>query len=173
MLDYSIYGVIYYKIYTIYGVFVLKCPNCGETEDKVLESRPIASGISIRRRRECLSCGYRFTSYEHIEEKNIMVVKRDERREHFSIEKLSGGIQKAFEKRPVAQKIIEELINSIEEDAIILSGDKQEIPSSILGEMAMNKIRKIDSIAYIRFASVYRNFKDVDEFIREIENIKE
>ena len=90
----------------------MKCPNCGETEDKVLESRPIASGISIRRRRECLSCGCRFTSYEHIEEKKIMVVKRDNRREQFSIEKLSGGIQKAFEKRPVAQKIIEEIIIS-------------------------------------------------------------
>jgi transcriptional repressor NrdR len=150
----------------------LKCPNCGEIEDKVLESRPIASGISIRRRRECLSCGYRFTSYEHIEEKKIMVVKRDNRRELFSIEKLSGGIQKAFEKRPVEQKIIEDLINTVEEEAIILSGDKQEIPSLIIGEMVMNKIKKIDSIAYIRFASVYRNFKDVDEFIREIENIK-
>jgi transcriptional repressor NrdR len=101
-----------------------------------------------------------------------MVVKRDNRREPFNIEKLSGGIRKAFEKRPVEQKIIEELINTVEEETIILSGDKQEIPSSIIGEIVMNKIKKIDSIAYIRFASVYRNFKDVDEFIREIENIK-
>ena len=172
MLDGAIYGVVYLESHTIYGVFILKCPNCGEIEDKVLESRPIASGISIRRRRECLSCGYRFTSYEHIEEKKIMVVKRDNRRELFSIEKLSGGIQKAFEKRPVEQKIIEDLINTVEEESIILSGDKQEIPSAIIGEIVMNKIKKIDSIAYIRFASVYRNFKDVDEFIREIESIK-
>jgi transcriptional repressor NrdR len=149
----------------------LRCPNCGSIDDKVLESRPIASGISVRRRRECLNCGYRFTSYEHIEEKNLMVVKRDERREKFSIEKLSGGIQKAFEKRPVSQNIVVDLINSIEEEANIKAGDTHEISSFELGEMAMERIAKIDSVAYIRFASVYRNFDDVSQFIKEIEKI--
>lgn len=149
----------------------MRCPNCGSIDDKVLESRPIASGISVRRRRECLNCGYRFTSYEHIEEKNLMVVKRDERREKFSIEKLSGGIQKAFEKRPVSQNIVVDLINSIEEEANIKAGDTHEISSFELGEMAMERIAKIDSVAYIRFASVYRNFDDVSQFIKEIEKI--
>jgi transcriptional repressor NrdR len=150
----------------------LKCPNCGAIEDRVLESRHLVSGVSIRRRRECLSCGYRFTSYEHIEEKKLMIIKRDERREQFNIEKLSGGIQKAFEKRPVPQNVIVDLINSIEEEANIKAGDKHEIPSSEIGEMVMEKIAKVDSVAYIRFASVYRNFADVNEFIKEIENIK-
>ncbi|HOV14726.1 MAG TPA: transcriptional regulator NrdR [Spirochaetota bacterium] len=150
----------------------MKCPNCSNIDDKVIESRSIAGGISIRRRRECLNCGYRFTSYEHIEEKKLMVTKRDKRRELFSFEKLSNGIQKAFEKRPVPQNTIEKIINDIEEEAILLAGDKHEIPSSELGEMAMEKIRAVDSVAYIRFASVYRKFEDISEFIREIENIR-
>jgi len=152
--------------------FLLKCPNCESIDDRVLESRHIAAGISIRRRRECLSCGYRFTSYEHIEEKKLMVTKRDNRREQFSVEKLSSGIQKAFEKRPVSQGVIIDLINSIEEEANVQAKDKHEIPSLELGEMAMKKIAKIDSVAYIRFASVYRNFENVNEFIKEIENLK-
>ncbi|OHD10622.1 MAG: transcriptional regulator NrdR [Spirochaetes bacterium GWD1_27_9] len=150
----------------------MKCPNCSCVEDKVLESRSIAGGISLRRRRECLSCGYRFTSYEHIEEKKLMVSKRDKRRELFNIEKLSTGIQKAFEKRPIPQSVIEDLINSIQEEAILEAGDSHEISSYQIGEMAIKKISKIDPIAYIRFASVYRKFEDVSEFIREIENIK-
>ncbi|HPO48870.1 MAG TPA: transcriptional regulator NrdR [Spirochaetota bacterium] len=150
----------------------MKCPNCSNVDDKVIESRTLAGGVSVRRRRECLNCGYRFTSYEHIEEKKIMVVKRDSRREPFNMEKLSNGIQKAFEKRPVSQTIIEKIITDIEESAILIAGDKHEIPSSDIGEIAMTKIREIDSVAYIRFASVYRKFADINEFIKEIESIK-
>ena len=150
----------------------MKCPNCSNIDDKVIESRSLAGGVSVRRRRECINCGYRFTSYEHIEEKKIMVVKRDSRRELFNLEKLSNGIQKAFEKRPVPQNIIEKLINDIEEEAILVAGDKHEIPSSDVGEMVMEKIKSIDSVAYIRFASVYRNFENINEFIKEIESIR-
>ena len=150
----------------------MKCPSCGSITDKVVESRHLANGVSIRRRRECLECGYRFTSYEHIEEKKLMIIKRDKRREPFSIEKLSGGIQKAFEKRPVSQTLIDDLINSIEEEAILKAGDKHEVSTDDIGEMAMERIAKIDLVAYIRFASVYRQFDDVNEFIKEIEKLK-
>lgn len=150
----------------------MKCPNCSNIDDKVIESRSIAGGISVRRRRECLNCGYRFTSYEHIEEKKLMVIKRDKRRELFNIEKLSNGIQKAFEKRPIPQNSIEKIINDIEEEAILLAGDKHEIPSYELGEMVMNKVKSLDSVAFIRFASVYKKFEDINEFIKEIESIK-
>ena len=150
----------------------MKCTNCSNIDDKVIESRSIAGGISVRRRRECLNCGYRFTSYEHIEEKKLMVIKRDKRRELFNIEKLSNGIQKAFEKRPIPQNSIEKIINDIEEEAILLAGDKHEIPSYELGEMVMNKVKSLDSVAFIRFASVYKKFEDINEFIKEIESIK-
>jgi len=149
----------------------MKCPLCGCIEDKVLETRLIAEGISIRRRRECVSCGYRFTTYEHVEEKKLMVIKRDERREEFSIEKLSAGINKAIEKRPVSRPEIEELLLSVEEEAIVKAGENHEISSKDIGEMVMEKLHKMDQVAYIRFASVYRQFEDVKEFIKEIKNI--
>ena len=149
----------------------MKCPICGCKEDRVLETRLIGDGISIRRRRECISCGYRFTTYEHVEEKKLMVVKRDKRREEFSIEKLSAGINKAIEKRPVSRPQIEELLIAIEEEAIVRAGENHELSSHQIGEMVMEKLHALDQVAYIRFASVYRQFKDVKEFIREIKNI--
>jgi transcriptional repressor NrdR len=149
----------------------MKCPICGFIEDRVLETRLIGEGISIRRRRECISCGYRFTTYEHVEEKKLMVVKRDMRREEFSIEKLSAGINKAIEKRPVSRPDIEELLLTIEEEAIVRAGENHELSSHEIGEMVMKRLHALDQVAYIRFASVYRQFKDVKEFIKEIKNI--
>jgi len=136
-----------------------------------LESRTLAGGESIRRRRECLSCGYRFTSYERIEEKQLMVIKSDGRREPFDRSKLERGIQRACEKRNISQNTIEELINQIEDEAAMLGKTTHEVYSRQLGEMVLNKLHDLDKVAYVRFASVYRKFSDVDEFIREIESL--
>lgn len=149
----------------------MKCPICNCIEDKVLETRFLGEGESIRRRRECASCGYRFTTYEHIEEKELMIVKRDGRREKFSIDKLSSGIGKAIEKRPISQNTYEELLHKLQDEAIIKAGDTHEISSKELGEMVMEKLHKLDQVAYIRFASVYRQFEDIKEFIKEIKYI--
>ncbi|GAB4366448.1 MAG: transcriptional regulator NrdR [Spirochaetales bacterium] len=149
----------------------MRCPHCGSLEDKVLESRTLAGGESIRRRRECNSCGYRFTSYERIEEKQLMVIKSDGRREPFDRAKLERGIQRACEKRNVSQNTIEELINEIEDQAAMIGKTTHEVSSRQLGEMVLNKLHDLDKVAYIRFASVYRKFSDVDEFIREIESL--
>lgn len=149
----------------------MRCPHCGSLEDKVLESRTLAGGESIRRRRECLSCGYRFTSYERIEEKQLMVVKSDGRREPFDRSKLERGIQRACEKRNISQNTIEELINDIEDQAAMQGKTTHEVSSRQLGEMVLTKLHDLDKVAYVRFASVYRKFSDVDEFIREIESL--
>ncbi|WP_455383364.1 transcriptional regulator NrdR [Salinispira pacifica] len=150
----------------------MRCPHCHSLEDKVIESRTLASGDAIRRRRECIECGYRFTSYERIEEKQLMVVKRTgDRREPFSREKLERGIQRALEKRPVSQVQIENIINQIEDEAAMKGRGSHEIASHEVGEMVLKKLYRIDRVAYIRFASVYRNFEDVDEFVREIETL--
>jgi len=150
----------------------MRCPRCDVIEDKVLESRTLANGESIRRRRECLSCGYRFTSYERIEEKRLMVIKNDGRREVFEREKLARGIQRACEKRNISQNTIEEMLNDIEDEAAMTGKSTHEITSREVGEMVLKKLYELDSVAYIRFASVYRQFKDVGEFVREIASIK-
>lgn len=150
----------------------MKCPNCGSTDDRVLESRQIADGSSIRRRRECNGCSYRFTSYEHIEEKKLIIVKRDGRREDFSIDKLAKGVHRAFEKRPVSQSSIDDILGEIETKCNVMANDAREIESSKLGEFVMEKLKEVDLVAYIRFASVYRQFDDVKEFIKEIKKIK-
>ncbi len=150
----------------------MKCPNCSSTDDKVIESRQSADGNAIRRRRACNSCGYRFTSYEHIEEKKLMIVKRDGRREEFSKDKLSRGIYRAFEKRPTPQATIDKLINQIEESAAVKAGDSHEVATDVVGRLLMDKLQEIDLVAYIRFASVYKQFDDVKEFIKEIKSIK-
>jgi transcriptional repressor NrdR len=149
----------------------MKCPICGYLEDKVVDTRVIGDGESIRRRRECEKCQYRFTTYELIEEKKIMVIKRDNRREEFSMDKLSVGIGKAIEKRPISQAQVEELLEEIEREVFIRASNSREIPSIEIGNIVMEKLRQIDQVAYIRFASVYRQFKDVKEFIKEIKNI--
>ncbi|MGP1587658.1 MAG: transcriptional regulator NrdR [Treponemataceae bacterium] len=150
----------------------MRCPYCGSLEDKVLESRQMANGESIRRRRECLCCGYRFTSYEHIEEKPFMVIKSDKRRQPFDRKKLSKGIERALEKRPVSTAQIEAILSEIEDEAIMKNKACREISTKELGELVLSKLYNLDKVAYIRFASVYRHFKNIDEFIAEVKNLE-
>jgi transcriptional repressor NrdR len=150
----------------------MRCPYCGTLDDKVLESRTMVNGESIRRRRECLACGYRFTSYERIDEKPFMVVKRDGRRQPFDRQKLEKGIERALEKRPVSTSMVEQISNDIEDLAIKLGKENREISTSSLGELVLEKLSQIDAVAYIRFASVYRHFENLEEFITEVKNIE-
>ena len=149
----------------------MRCPNCGNLDDKVLESRTMVNGESIRRRRECLSCGYRFTSYERIDEKPFMVIKRDLRRQPFDRSKLEKGIERALEKRPVSTSMIEQISNDIEDLAVKKGRETREISTTDLGELVLEKLYSIDKVAYIRFASVYRHFENLDEFITDVKNI--
>jgi transcriptional repressor NrdR len=149
----------------------MRCPHCGNYDDKVIESRTLANGEAIRRRRECNGCGFRFTSYERIEDKQFMVVKRDGRRQPFDRLKLEKGVVRALEKRPVSPMQIESLINDIEDQAEIMGRVNHEIASNILGDLVLYKIGELDKVAYIRFASVYRHFENVDEFVREIQKL--
>ena len=147
----------------------MKCPYCSNNEDKVTDSRVTAEGIAIRRRRECLSCGRRFTTYEHIEEIPIMIIKKDGRREVFSRDKIRSGIKKACEKRNISMNVIEDFIDELERD-LRETGEK-EIPSTDLGEKIMIKLHEMDDVAYVRFASVYREFKDVNDFVSELKGL--
>ncbi|MDR1221162.1 MAG: transcriptional regulator NrdR [Treponema sp.] len=148
----------------------MRCPNCGSIDDKVLDSRTLAAGDAIRRRRECLSCGFRFTSYERIEIKPFMVIKKDGRREPFDRNKIERGIQRALEKRPVSQMSIENMVNEVEDAAAMMGKTAREIPASAIGNLALEKLAELDKVAYIRFASVYRHFESIDEFITEVRN---
>ena len=152
----------------------MRCPKCGAEEDKVIESRALADGRTIRRRRQCLTCEYRFTSYERVEEKQLMVVKKTkDRREPFDRAKLEKGIQQAVRKRQVSQAQIATIIDELEEQAIQEGMDSHEITASRLGELVLDTLDDLDTVAYIRFASVYRNFESVDEFMREIERLEQ
>jgi transcriptional repressor NrdR len=131
----------------------------------------MANGESIRRRRECNSCGFRFTSYEHIEEKPFMVVKRDARREPFDRTKLEKGIQRALEKRPVSTTMVEQIVNDIEDEAYTKGKQTREISTTELGELVLQRLHTVDKVAYIRFASVYKHFNNLDEFINEVNNL--
>jgi transcriptional repressor NrdR len=150
----------------------MRCPYCGSLDDKVIESRTMANGENIRRRRECISCGYRFTSYERIEEKPFMVVKRDGRREPFDRTKLEKGIERALEKRPVSTSMVETIVNEIEDQAIMRGKTSREITTTELGELVLGRLYEIDKVAYIRFASVYKHFSNLDEFITEVKNLE-
>jgi len=147
----------------------MKCPFCENLEDKVIESREIDEGKAIRRRRECSSCRNRFTSYERVEEKPLLVIKRDGRREQFSRDKLAAGILKACEKRPVSIEMVETMVDEIEREIHREAG--REVLSSKIGEMVMKKLQGMDKIAYVRFASVYRKFEDPSEFIEHAKEI--
>jgi len=149
----------------------LRCPHCGNFDDKVIESRTLANGDAIRRRRECNGCGYRFTSYERLEDKPFMVVKRDGRREPFDRHKIEKGVERALEKRPFSPMQIESLINDIEDQAEIMGRASHEIISKDLGELVLTEIGKLDKVAYVRFASVYRQFESPEEFIKEIKKL--
>ena len=146
----------------------MNCPYCSHKESKVTDKR--ASPEGIRRRRECLKCKKRFTTYERIEKSDLYIIKKDGRREKFERHKLETGINKAFEKRPVAKEKINNMINEIEEQIRKL-GEK-EIKSSLIGELVMKKLRILDKVAYIRFASVYKSFEDVDSFKDEIKKLE-
>lgn len=149
----------------------MRCPHCGNTEDKVIESRTLADGTAIRRRRECAECGYRYTSYERVEERPLMVVKSEGGREPFKREKLERGIQQAIRKRPVSLMQVEETLNDIEDQAAMIAKTNHEISSQRLGEMVLSRLYELDRVAYVRFASVYRNFEDVEQFVSEIERL--
>lgn len=147
----------------------MKCPFCAEIDNKVIDSRLSKDGNVIRRRRECLVCSRRFTTYEHIEEIPIMIIKKDGRREVFSRDKLRSGLQKACQKRSISMNVIEDFVDELERD-LRETGEK-EIPSHILGERVMAKLHEIDDVAYVRFASVYREFKDVNDFVSELRSL--
>ena len=147
----------------------MKCPFCGENDNKVIDSRLSKDGDVIRRRRECLVCSRRFTTYEHIEEIPVMIIKKDGRREAFSREKLRSGIQKACQKRNISINIIDKFLDELERD-LRETGEK-EIPSHKIGEKVIAKLHEIDDVAYVRFASVYREFKDVNDFVSELKNL--
>jgi len=147
----------------------MKCPYCGNIEDKVVDSRSNPDGDIIRRRRECLKCQRRFTTYEHIEKSTIMVVKKDSRREPFDKNKLLAGIIKACEKRPVSMEKMQELVDEVERT--LENKFEKEIPSKEIGEAAMRLLQHLDDVAYVRFASVYREFKDVNHFMSEISRL--
>ena len=149
----------------------MRCPHCGSIEDRVIESRQNTTGTVIRRRRECVSCSYRFTSYEHIEEKTLKVIKSDGRREPFDLRKLEVGIQKSLEKRPVSQQVVEEMLHEIEDRAALKARNNHEISTQEIGEMVLERLYDIDRVAYVRFASVYRMFDNVEEFIHAIEEL--
>jgi transcriptional repressor NrdR len=132
----------------------------------------LANGEAIRRRRECNGCGFRFTSYERIEDKQFMVIKRDGRREPFDRRKIEKGVSRAVEKRPVSQMNIESLVNEVEDSAAIMGKGNHEIDASVIGDLVLEKLGTLDKVAYIRFASVYRHFEDPEEFVREIQNVR-
>ena len=145
----------------------MKCPFCHADEDKVIDSRSSKDGGIIRRRRECLKCARRFTTYERVEEMLPMLVKKDGRREVYDRLKVIGGLKKACEKRPVSTSAIEQTADRIEQ--MLQERGEKEVPSSVVGEAVMRELHKLDQVAYVRFASVYREFKDVNEFMRELQ----
>jgi len=147
----------------------MRCPRCAGVEDKVIESRMSRDGSSIRRRRECTHCSNRFTTYEHVEEFTPVVVKKDGRREAFNPEKIIAGLMKACEKRPVSMDAIETVRDAIIQE--IQTRGEKEIHSSFIGERIMDALNSLDPVAYVRFASVYRDFKDVGEFMNEIKGL--
>ena len=147
----------------------MRCPYCSQINNRVIDSRLSKDGRMIRRRRECLECGRRFTTYEKLEETLPMVVKRDGRREPFNREKIVSGIRKACQKRPISMTQIEEFADSLESN--FQDQGKKEIDSTEIGEIVINTLREWDEVAYVRFASVYRQFKDINEFMAELEEI--
>ena len=147
----------------------MKCPFCGEIDNKVIDSRLSKDGNAVRRRRECILCTRRFTTYEHIEEVTVMLIKKDGRREVFSREKVRTGIKKACEKRNISVHVIDQFLDELERD-LRETGEK-EIPSHQLGEKIMLKLHELDDVAYVRFASVYREFKDVNDFVAELKSL--
>lgn len=148
----------------------MKCPYCNHQEDRVVDSRPTEDGATVRRRRECLSCLKRFTTYEKVEILPLMVIKKDNTREPFDRDKLLRGIVRACEKRPVSMNVMHSMIDDIENQ--LSNSLEREVPSKSIGELLMQKLKQLDQVAYVRFASVYREFSDVETFLEEIQRIR-
>ncbi|MDI9460688.1 MAG: transcriptional regulator NrdR [Saccharofermentanales bacterium] len=149
----------------------MKCPHCGYDEDRVIDSRPVDEGIAIRRRRECMSCLERFTTYERVENMSLMVIKKDGSRQPFERNKLINGILKSCEKRPVSTQQITKIVDTIERQ--LENSLRREVPTRELGELVLQQLRDIDEVAYIRFASVYREFVDIGSFFDAISSLTE
>jgi len=147
----------------------MKCPFCNNSENKVTDSRETSEGAAIRRRRECINCSKRFTTYEYVEKTPFMVVKKDGRREPFSRQKILTGLLKACEKRPIRVEALEKVANEIE--AQLQKKFERELGSHFIGELVMEKLSQLDDVAYVRFASVYRQFKDINQFMRELKDV--
>jgi len=147
----------------------VRCPFCNESESKVVDSRPTDEGSVIRRRRECISCGKRFTTYEKIEHLPIMVVKKDGRREAFDSRKIMNGLLRACEKRPIPMRDLEALVQDVEKQ--VYNTLEQEVTSEQIGQLVMERLKALDEVAYVRFASVYRHFKDINTFMEELEKL--
>ena len=149
----------------------MKCPYCNFAVSKVIDSRNIEDDLAIRRRRECSGCGKRFTTYERIDNLPIMVIKKDGERERFDRNKLLNGLLKSCEKRPISREELEQIVSSVEQE--IKNGMEDEVESTFIGELVMDLLCKLDEVAYVRFASVYRQFKDIDNFRRELDKLLE
>ena len=148
----------------------MRCPKCGDQDDKVIDSRASREGATIRRRRECAKCGHRFTTYEEVEHEGLMVLKRDGRREEFSREKLLSGIKKACQKRPISPKAIDDLVDHIV--AVVTEKFEGEVPGEFVGKLVMEGLRELDDVAYVRFASVYRRFQEATDFVSEVKKLE-
>lgn len=149
----------------------MRCPKCGFLEDKVVDSRSIRAGDAVRRRRVCLKCGARFTTYEEVVKAHLRVIKNDGRHEDFDRAKLLGGLRRAFEKRPINDQDIERLADEIMLE--LESEFEREAPTAVIGEKVMRRLHKLDDVAYVRFASVYRRFRQADDFVSEVKNLAE
>src|ERR1051325_8522159 len=147
----------------------MRCPKCGCQDDKVIDSRASREGATIRRRREGLKCGCRFTTYEEIERGGLFIIKRDGRREEFSKDKLLAGIKKACQKRPISPKVTEDLVERIVNE--ITDKYEREVPGEVIGKLVMEGLRQIDEVAYVRFASVYRRFQEATDFVQEVKKL--
>ena len=147
----------------------MKCPFCNQENTRVIDSRPVPDNNSIRRRRQCDECGKRFTTYEKIETIPLTVIKKDQSREQYDRMKIQDGIMRACNKRPISVKTIENLMDEIETE--IFNKEEKEVPSTLIGEIVMDKLKELDAVAYVRFASVYREFKDIDTFMDELKKM--
>ncbi|HOW97251.1 MAG TPA: transcriptional regulator NrdR [Kiritimatiellia bacterium] len=147
----------------------MRCPKCGQQEDKVIDSRSVRNGDVIRRRRVCLGCSHRFTTYEEVIKAHLRVIKRDGRHEDFDRRKLVNGVTRACEKRPISTQQIETLVDGIAGE--LESEYEREVPSTVIGKKVMDRLEKLDEVAYVRFASVYRRFRDVNQFLSEVEGL--
>jgi transcriptional repressor NrdR len=147
----------------------MRCPKCSHQDDKVIDSRSVRNGDVIRRRRVCLKCGYRFTTYEEVVKASLRVIKRDGRHEELDRQKLMSGMERACEKRPISAQQIETMVDSIISE--LESEYEREVPSTVIGQKVMDRLEQLDEVAYVRFASVYRRFRDVNQFLSEVEGL--